>query len=35
LKVRVDVTDASHVVFFASIVRRLEDAGDTHTPARV
>ena len=27
MRVWVDITDASHVVFFAPIVRRLEDAG--------
>ena len=27
MKIWVDITDASHVVFFAPIVRRLEDAG--------
>ena len=31
MRVWVDVTDASHVVFFAPIVRRLEDAGHTVT----
>ena len=31
MRVWVDITDASHVVFFAPIVRRLEDAGHTVT----
>jgi hypothetical protein len=31
LRIWLDVTDASHVVFFAPIVRRLEDAGHTVT----
>jgi predicted glycosyltransferase len=31
VRVWVDITDASHVVFFAPIVRRLEDAGHTVT----
>jgi len=31
LRIWVDITDASHVVFFAPIVRRLEDAGHTVT----
>jgi predicted glycosyltransferase len=31
MRIWVDITDASHVVFFAPIVRRLEDAGHTVT----
>jgi predicted glycosyltransferase len=31
VRIWVDITDASHVVFFAPIVRRLEDAGHTVT----
>ncbi len=31
LRVWIDITDASHVVFFAPIVRRFEDAGHTVT----
>jgi predicted glycosyltransferase len=31
MRVWVDITDASHVVFFAPIVRRLEDSGHTVT----
>src|SRR5665647_1569584 len=31
MRIWVDITDASHVVFFAPLVRRLEDAGHTVT----
>jgi len=31
MRIWVDITDASHVVFFAPIVRRHEDAGHTLT----
>ena len=31
MRIWVDITDASHVVFFAPVVRRLEDAGHTVT----